>query len=781
MKLKSCALGVCLTALVRGAEIAGQIVDPSGATVAGVVVGLQCTGTARQESVTDPEGRFRFAAAADARCQMRVDAPGFKPVVATVRAGAASRHVLELAAQSAEVTVAASVVDNMDTVALERSLIAGLPVAGNEVLAALADFLDSPAIGSAGSSVIVDGLESPARRIPAALIQEVRINDNPYSAEYSRPGRGRIEIVTRKGEPQFHGSLEFNFRDSALDARNAFAASKPSEQRREWDGSFSGPVRKGSKTTFFTSFEREAADEQALVLARTPDGEVRRNWPTPSRDIEWNFAVTAPAGESGSRTLRYEYGADSADHDGVGGFRLPETGVFSSEREHTLRYSHLAVFSPRLVGEFHVRGGYSADREWSAQSGVKRLIVQEAFTGGGAQVDRSGVGFEAQVSAVLSWNRGRHSLKGGVNVPGLTRETYRDQSNTDGTWSFATLDDHLQGRPFSFAQQVGSARFRVSQRDVALFLQHDVRAHARLSLAFGVRYERQNFLRDGNNLALRVSAAYAADRSRRIVLRAGAGIFYDRAPGGAWADVLRSDPARTRQLLIANPGYPDPFEGGTLESPRPANIVRFAEALRSPYSMHYSAGVEWKAAERSTVTLTYSGARGVKLFRSRDWNAPRDGVRPDPSIAILRVVEGPASMTNHALEAGWRGSWRQRAQGMIRYTLSKTMDNTGGLSWLPPDSFDLSREWARSDQDRRHRFQLLGSCKPWNAFSLGAILSLDSGGPYGITTGRDENGDGRANDRPPGIGAQHRTGARRDAVRSSHGAPVCGSQRRPAS
>src|SRR5688572_32301089 len=116
MKLKTCTLGVCLTALVQGAEIAGQIVDPSGAAVAGLVVGLHCTGAARRETVTDPEGRFRFGAGVDAGCRLSLDAPGFKPVIAAVRAGTPSRHVLELAAQTAEVTVAASVVDNMDAV-----------------------------------------------------------------------------------------------------------------------------------------------------------------------------------------------------------------------------------------------------------------------------------------------------------------------------------------------------------------------------------------------------------------------------------------------------------------------------------------------------------------------------------------------------------------------------------------------------------------------------------------------------------------------------------------
>ena len=752
MRVSTVVLGVCIFArVIRAAELAGSVVDTTGAAMTGIVVSLECSGGLRQETVTGDEGRFVFQVADAARCAIVVRAAGFRAARVNARAGRTVRLVLELEARREEVTVNDTVTANMDTVTLDRSMLKQLPVLGNNVLAAAAELLDASAVGSGGASLVVDGMEGPMRRIPAAMIQDVRINQNPYSAEYSRPGRGRIEITTRQGAPQFHGELAFQIRDSALDARNAFAPSKPDEQRREWSGSFSGPLHGKSKTAFFASLEREVANEQILVLAQTPEGEVRLNWPAPQQETEWNVGISRPLGDGGSMSLRYEVSGESAENEGVGGFSLPETAAWSRDKEHTLRYSQRRVFSPRLLGEFQIRAGYSRDQQASRLPGVQSVVVQEAFTSGGAQVDRSTTEVEGQMSAVVSWNRGRHFVKAGVNVPDWNSQTDRDRSNRQGTWSFATLADYLSGRPFSFQQMASDTKFSLYERELGIFVQHDIKVHAQLNLGLGLRYEWQNLVRDHNNLAPRMSAAWAIDRGRRLILRGGGGIFYDQASSDAWADVLRSDPARFRQVLITNPGHPDAFADGISEEARPASVVRFSPAIRSPRVLHYSLGAEWRAGAKSAFTITYLGTRGVKMFRSRDANAPLGGLRPDPALAILRIVESDAAMKRHAIEFSWHGSATRFVDATVRYTGSRTMDNTGGLAWLPPDSRDLSREWARSNDDQKHRFQALASSKLWNLCSLGTVLSLESGRPYGITTGRDDNGDGRATDRPSGL------------------------------
>ena len=85
------------------------------------------------------------------------------------------------------------------------------------------------------------------------------------------------------------------------------------------------------------------------------------------------------------------------------------------------------------------------------------------------------------------------------------------------------------------------------------------------------------------------------------------------------------------------------------------------------------------------------------------------------------------------------------------YTLSKTYNNTGGITYFPANSYDPNSDWARSDNDRAHKFDLLGSAQPTRFFTFGAALSLYSGKPVNVTTGTDSNDDGVINDRPAGV------------------------------
>ena len=88
---------------------------------------------------------------------------------------------------------------------------------------------------------VIDGF-TEGRIPPKDQIQEVRINNNPFSAEFSGVGYGRTEIVTKAGTGDLHGNANFLFRDAALNARNPFALTRPPYQQRNFNATFSGPV-----------------------------------------------------------------------------------------------------------------------------------------------------------------------------------------------------------------------------------------------------------------------------------------------------------------------------------------------------------------------------------------------------------------------------------------------------------------------------------------------------------------------------------------------------------
>jgi hypothetical protein len=756
-----------LLALLLGAalsDVTGLVVDQSGGIVAGARVTLERASGEPLSGTTGPTGTFRFTALPAGDYRIRVEHPGFKVASRRFKLGGSPprlRIVLEIADLRQQLTVAnpdarlsTDPAGNMDVVKLDRKVLDKLPMLGNDIIGTAAQFLDQGAVGAAGVSLVVDGMETKKIGVSASAIQEVRINQNPYSAEFARPGRARIEIITKPAADRFHGSGEFLFRDHRLDARNAIAAARPREQRRIFEGHFTGPLSHSRKTAFLLSGNHEEEDLQSLVFAITPTGIVRQNFGNPKRQTEFSGSLTRQLGNRQTLSVRYELSRDQGKGEGVGGFTLPEAGSDYTEREHLLFANFSAVITPRLVNEFSMRVGHQSFVNTSRLAGLPQIVVQDAFTGGGAQSDRHETENRTQFNNIVSWTVRKHLVKAGVTVPGFIRRGLNDHANFDGTFSYSSLEDYLAGRPFLFEVQRGNSYLAFWQKDLGLFVQDDLKLRPNLSLSIGLRYDWQDYLPDHNNFAPRFSLAFSPDKKRKTVLRAGAGIFFERTGNGAIADLLRLDGYRLRRLILTNPAFPDPLSGGGALEAQPVSVTRFAPDLRSPYLLQCGAALERQLQKSLALTLSYTGMTGVKLFRSRDLNAPLPPLylpRPIPGISVLRMVESAGRLQSHSLDLGLRGSITEYFNGILQYGLGRAYNNTGGIGWFPANSYDLSGEWARASSDLRHRFRVFGTVKAGELFELGTGLTLNSGAPYTITTGRDDNHDGRATDRPPGV------------------------------
>lgn len=136
----------------------------------------------------------------------------------------------------------------------------------------------------AGLPIVLLGIGSLTSSSSARLSgMSTRQKPDAYlPALYSRPGRARIEITTKGGTPQFHGSGNFLYRDSVFDASNAFATTKPSEQRTYYEGSLTGPLSHSKKTTFLLALDKDSDNQQAIVVAADPNGEINANVPNPT-------------------------------------------------------------------------------------------------------------------------------------------------------------------------------------------------------------------------------------------------------------------------------------------------------------------------------------------------------------------------------------------------------------------------------------------------------------------------------------------------------------------
>jgi hypothetical protein len=170
--------------------------------------------------------------------------------------------------------------------------------------------------------------------------------------------------------------------------------------------------------------------------------------------------------------------------------------------------------------------------------------------------------------------------------------------------------------------------------------------------------------------------------------------------------------------------------------------------------VQYSVGVEQQITEKSTFSASYVGSRGIGLFRSVDTNAPMingTGVRPNPALGQERDIQSDGYQKSNGLELIFRGKPSRFFTGQVQYTLSKTYNNTGGITYFPANSYAPTADWALSDNDRRHKLDLLGSVPVQKYFTFGVALSLYSGKPVNVTTGSDNNHDGIVNDRPIGV------------------------------
>lgn len=747
----------------RGA-VTGVVEDPAGATIAGARVELSLGSVIQQATTTNQSGGFRFNRVPPAQYQIQVKAEGFEATIVDVSVGsepvAPLRVTMPVASLRAETTVTAEPAqintestDNKDSVALTEQSLSNLPVFDQDYVGAMSRFLDPGSVGTSGATLVVDGMEVNNLDVSSSAIKEIKINQDPYSPEFARPGRGRIEVTTKPGSTDYHGTFNFIFRDSRLNARDPFAISRAPEQRRIYEGIFTGPVRGSKKTSFLISISRKEEDLQAVVFAQGPNGAIRENVAAPARNTLFAAQISHSFSDTNNFSLRYSYLGDGVDNQGVGGTVLPSAGVISRDMEQEITYNQQTVLSPRLLNSFRLLLGVERHSTASV-SRDPRVVILDAFTTGGAQADLLRTEYHAQLMEMLSFSTGKHLIKGGINVPDLSRRGADNNLNSGGTFYFSSVQDYVNRRPYSFVQQQGNGHLVFLEKVIGLFIMDEYHPRKNLMISVGARYDWQNYFHDNNNIAPRISFAYAPGKSQKTVFRGGAGVFYDRTGPRPIQDILLFNGSRLGLYVLPNPGYPDPLSAGATLTAQPVSITRLDPNINIPYTIQYSFSVERQLQKSTTLAVTYLGSRGLDQFRSRDINAPLPPLyltRPNPSIGVLREIESAGRRVSDSLEVTLRGNVTRRFNGMAQYRLASSHDNTSGIGYFPPNAYDLSGEWARSDFDRRHRFELLGTVNPGKLLNLGVSLSLYSGLPYTLTTGLDAFHTGTANARPPGV------------------------------
>jgi outer membrane receptor protein involved in Fe transport len=751
-------------AVSPGVPVSGVVQDQTGAVLAGAGVDLlDATGAVVRTTAADAVGEFRFDGVRAGSYQIRATFEGFKPAAArvrvTTRAPGPQKLVLDLASLTQEITVSSGAdvrlasTANVDAVAIDASTLDSLPVFDRDYVATLSRFLDTGSLGNGGVTVVVNGMEVSGLNVSASAVSQIRVNQDPYSAEYSRPGRGRIEILTKPGSQKFSGEVNALVRDSSFNARNALADRKPPEQRRITEGFFGGPLGASGKTSFMLSANDERYDNQAFIYALGAGGVLQDSLPQASARALVTGSVTHQFSERNTISVRPNYQYESDENRGAGGTTLASAATTFKHHEQQVTYTQQTILRPTLVNQFQMLFGHEREPTTS-RTADRGIVVAGAFTGGGGQVDLVRTETHINLNESISWIHGAHQVQAGFQLPDWSRRGFDDRSNFGGTFFFASLDAYANGMPYAFTQQQGNGDLALLEKQVGAYIKDDWQLGGGFSVSAGLRYDWQNYFHDNNNAVPRVSIAFAPGDKKTSVIRAGIGVFNDRSGPVVIADVLHSLPGGLSRYVITNPGYPDPFARGGAAAVPPPSIVRLSPDVQIPQTLQYSIGLDHQLRKTTALSLTYTGARGYHLFRSRDVNAPAPPfylARPDSTHGSIREVESTGRQQSDSFSATLRGRVTRWFNGQMQYTLSRVDNDTNGIASFPANDYDLSGEWARADFDRRHRFLILGRVTGMKIVDLGVGLTLNSGSPYSETLGQDIYSNGRGRARPDGV------------------------------
>ncbi|HYW73144.1 MAG TPA: hypothetical protein VE961_19105, partial [Pyrinomonadaceae bacterium] len=548
-------------------------------------------------------------------------------------------------------------------------------------LAALA----GPAAGPNGGEIFVDGF-SGARLPNKSSIREVRVNQNPFSAEFDRVGFGRIEILTKPGTNEFAGEALFNFNDESLNARNPYTLTRAPYQVRSLDFSISGPIIK-KRLSYFFDLEYRGLDDNAYInaLVLEPSLEVapfNQSALVPRRSQERQPRIDWQINKNHTLVAVAEFNPSHTRNSGIGGFTLPSRAYETFAYERQFRMTETAILNKSTVTETRLQ--YRTDRaEQKSANSNPALNVQESFNGGG---DQSGPSLNHRRLLALynntTFSQGTHVLRFGARLRhvGVTDES---RSNFGGTFTFAggdavvldagdqvvkdaqgnplfnkissieryrrTLlfnppggppkppgitDQQLGVGPSQFSISAGTPQVIIGQTDVSAFIQDQWQFRPNLTLNWGFRYEAQTNVHNNLNFAPRLALAWSPkrkhDQPNNAVVRAGFGIFYERISENLTLQATRFNGINQKQYVVTDPSllanFPNVPSLVTLSGfAVPQTLRRMAPDLRSPYLMQSAVSYERQLPYKTTISVGFINTRTLHQLRSRNINAPLPG------------------------------------------------------------------------------------------------------------------------------------------------------------
>jgi len=789
-------LAISSAAQTDSGTLRGQVTDPSGAAVAQVTVIVSSPAGQTRAAEVNKDGSYQIQGLTPGTYKVEALAKGFAPFAepnVTVDAGKVQKldiglkiqqQVQQVNVNGQAATVGVSPENNASSIVISGKDLDALSDDPDELQQELTA-LAGPSAGPSGGQIYIDGFTG-GQLPPKEAILEVRVNQNPFSAEYDKLGYGRIEITTKPGFSQFHGSFMADGNPSAFNARNPFAPTEPPYHTVFYNGSIGGPISK--KASFFVDGFRRDVQNNSVVSAVVLN-------PTTFEPEPYNNVIINPTArtnisprldyqvsENNVLSVRYGFWEDIEDNEGITSFSLPEQAYDTRGTEHSISVSDTQVLSSRTVNQTRFR--YERDNSLqSPASDLPAVNVLGAFTGGGNFQQKS-VGLENnyELQNLTTMSLGKHQVVfgGRLRVDDISNSTTQ---NFNGTYTFGDIADYqaaemaLQACPAPCPTGVpGATQFSITEGkplvtanyfDVGVYGEDTWRIRPNISLSMGLRFESQNYINDRGDFAPRVGLAWGLGKGRtpKTVLRAGSGIFYDRFQDQQILQSERLNGINQQQYVVTNPTF---YPYATVPTGVAASLpttYRLAPNLRASYTIQSAIGIERQISKAVTGSVTYINSHGLHQYLTNNINAPYDFTSCPPGVTVNC---GPLSGTYpYGIDTGYiyeyesgglynenqlvtnfniRAGAKLNAFGF--YTLSYANANTGGVGYIPMNPYDIAQDYGPASFIARHQAFLGGSYILPKGFRISPFLMASSGRPFNITLGEDVYGTGQFNARP---------------------------------